>query len=116
MEYTWPAVGGVGSLADWDLTARVDYYYQANSYSRVQNTVRDKIDSWGNFNIVVRLENATSGLSLELFGKNVTNEEVIMWTYLTDDSSDLFTNIFLTDPAIWGLSVSKSWQSCVSKV
>ena len=77
MEYTWPAVGGVSSLADWDLTARVDYYYQADSYSGVWNTVRDKIDSWGNFNIVVRMENATSGLSLELFLKNVTNEEVI---------------------------------------
>ena len=109
MEYTWPAAGGISSLADWDMTARVDYYYQADSYSRVWNTVRDEIDSWGNFNLVFRMENATTGMSIELFGKNVTDEEVITGTYLTDDSSGLFTNIFLTDPATWGVAVSKSW-------
>ena len=109
MEYTWPAAGGISSLADWDMTARVDYYYQADSYSRVWNTVRDQIDSWGNFNLVFRMENATTGLSIEFFGKNVTDEEVITGTYLTDDSSGLFTNIFLTEPATWGVAISKSW-------
>lgn len=109
IEYTWAAEGGSNAFSDWDFTARVDYYYQADSFSRVWNTRRDQLDSWENFNLVFRLEDVTSGISFELFGKNVTNEDVITGAYLTDDSSGLFTNIFLTDPSTWGVAISKSW-------
>lgn len=109
IEYTWAASGDTNAFSDWDLTARVDYYYQADSFSRVWNTPRDQMDSWENFNLVFRLEDVASGISFELFGKNVTNEDVITGAYLTDDSSGLFTNIFLTDPSTWGVAISKSW-------
>lgn len=109
LEYTWDAAGVSGVSSDWGFTARVDYYYQADSFSRVWNTRRDKLKSWENFNLVLRMEDVGSGLSFEFFGKNVTNEDVITGAYLTDDSSGLFTNIFLTDPATWGIAVSKSW-------
>jgi hypothetical protein len=46
---------------------------------------------------------------IEAFGKNVSNEEVITGAYLTDDSSGLFTNIFLTEPRTYGVSITKSW-------
>ena len=109
LEYTWAASGATDAFSDWDFTARVDYYYQADSFSRVWNTPRDQLDSWENFNLVFRLEDVASGISFELFGKNVTNEDVITGAYLTDDSSGLFTNIFLTDPSTWGVAISKSW-------
>jgi hypothetical protein len=41
--------------------------------------------------------------------KNLTDEEVITGNYLTDDSSGLFTNVFLTEPALYGVTVRKSW-------
>ena len=41
--------------------------------------------------------------------KNLTDEEVITGGYLTDDSSGLFTNIFLTEPALYGVTVKKAW-------
>jgi outer membrane receptor protein involved in Fe transport len=104
-EYTF------NSLRDsnWDMTVRGDFYYQADSYSRVFNTQRDELDSWTNLNLSVVLANAESGWGVEAFAKNITDEEVITGAYLTDDSSGLFTNIFLTEPALYGITVRKSW-------
>ncbi|MEM7329934.1 MAG: TonB-dependent receptor [Pseudomonadota bacterium] len=105
VEYTW---GGLFDGA-WDLTARGDYYYQADSFSRVWNTGRDALDSWDNVNLALVLANTEDDWTVELFGKNITDEEVITGAYLTDDSSGLFTNIFLTEPQTYGISLSKSW-------
>ncbi|MFN7163666.1 MAG: TonB-dependent receptor [Hyphomonas sp.] len=105
VEYTWDP----GSFGAWGLTARADYYRQSDSFSRVWNTTRDKLSSWDNLNASVALFNDESGLRFELFGKNITDEQVITGAYLTDDSSGLFTNIFLTEPRTYGVSVTKSW-------
>lgn len=107
-EYTWNQLP-LAAMADWTATVRGDYYYQADSFSRVWNTGHDQLDSWDNINLSLRLENAENGVAVEFFGKNITDEEVITGTYLTDDSSGLFTNIFLTEPATYGVSISKSW-------
>lgn len=104
-EYTFVGL----SDTPWDLTLRADYYYQDDSFSRVWNTPRDQLESWDNLNLTLKLYNTDNDLSVELFGKNVTDEEVITGAYLTDDSSGLFTNIFLTEPRTYGIAVSKSW-------
>ena len=104
-EYTWEGLGnGV-----WDLRLRGDYYYQSDAYSRVWNTERDRLESWDNVNLSLQLANTEKGLTIEAFGKNITDEEVITGAYLTDDSSGLFTNVFLTEPATYGVSISKTW-------
>lgn len=104
-EYTFNSLNNSG----WDMTVRGDFYYQADSYSRVFNTQRDELDSWTNLNLSVVLANDESGWGVEAFAKNITDEEVITGAYLTDDSSGLFTNIFLTEPALYGITVRKSW-------
>ena len=104
-EYTWEGIFGGG----WDLTARGDYYYQGDSFSRIWNTGRDQLDSWDNINLSLLLMNTENDWSLEVFGKNITDEEVITGTYLTDDSSGLFTNIFLTEPQTYGITLTKRW-------
>ena len=104
-EYTWEP----GSFGNWGLTGRVDYYRQSDSFSRVYNTERDKLSSWDNVNLSLSLFNDEAGMRIDLFGKNVTDEEVITGAYLTDDSSGLFTNIFLTEPRTYGVSVTKEW-------
>ncbi len=104
-EYTWEP----GAFGNWGLTARADYYRQSDSFSRVWNTVRDELSSWDNINVSIALFNDESGVRVEAFGKNISNEQVITGAYLTDDSSGLFTNIFLTEPRTYGVSVSKSW-------
>jgi len=104
-QYTWEALAG----SAWDLTARGDFYAQGDSYSRVWNTGRDELDSWTNLNLSVTLANLDHNLEIEVFGKNITDEEVITGAYLTGDASGLFTNIFLTEPSTYGISISKSW-------
>lgn len=104
-EYTFQNV----SDSNWDLTIRGDIYHQADSYSRIWNTGRDELDSWSNLNIAIQLNNTESGWGLEAFAKNITDEEVITGTYLTDDSSGLYSNVFLTEPALYGITVRKSW-------
>lgn len=104
-EYTWMP----GSFGDWGLTGRVDYYRQSESFSRVYNTPRDRLASWDNLNVSLSFFNDPSGLRFEVFGKNITNEQVITGAYLTDDSSGLFTNIFLTEPRTYGISLTKTW-------
>ena len=95
--------------SNWDMTVRGDFYYQADSYSRIFNSQHDELDSWNNLNLSVVLANAESGWGVEAFAKNITDEEVITGTYLTDDSSGLFTNVFLTEPALYGITLRKPW-------
>ncbi|MEH6489983.1 TonB-dependent receptor [Hyphomonas oceanitis] len=104
-EYTFQSLNN----SDWDLTIRGDYYLQSDSYSRIFNTERDKLDSWSNVNLAIQLNNDVNGWGVEAFAKNLTNEEVITGAYLTDDSSGLFTNIFLNEPALYGITLKKSW-------
>lgn len=104
-EYTWLP----GSFGDWGLIGRVDYYRQSDSFSRVWNTGRDELSSWENYNASLAFYNDTNGLRLELFGKNIFDKTVITGAYLTDDSSGLFTNIFLTEPRTYGVSLTKTW-------
>ena len=105
VEYTWEP----GSFGNWGLTGRVDYYRQSDSFSRVFNTERDVLPSWDNLNVNVSLFNDESGIRVDLFGKNISDEEVITGAYLTDDSSGLFTNIFLTEPRTYGIAITKEW-------
>lgn len=104
-EYTFQSIAD----SNWDLTIRGDYYLQAESYSRIFNTQRDKLDSWSNVNLAIVLSNDVSGWGVEAFAKNLTDEEVITGAYLTDDSSGLFTNVFMTEPALYGITLKKSW-------
>lgn len=104
-EYTWLP----GSFGDWAATGRVDYYRQSESFSRVWNTGRDRLQSWDNVNVSLSFFNDENGLRVELFGKNIADETVITGAYLTDDSSGLYTNVFLTEPRTYGVSLTKNW-------
>lgn len=104
-EYTWEGVFD----GNFDLRIRGDYYYQADAFSRVWNTPRDRLESWDNINLSLQLMNTENDWSVEVFGKNITDEDVITGAYLTDDSSGLFTNVFLNEPATYGVTVSKRW-------
>ncbi len=104
-EYTWEGL----FYGSFDLRIRGDYYYQADAYSRIWNTQRDVLESWDNVNLSLQLINTENDWSLEVFGKNITDEDVITGAYLTDDSSGLFTNVFLNEPATYGVTISKSW-------
>jgi outer membrane receptor protein involved in Fe transport len=102
-QYHWDLSG------DWGLTPRADFYYQAKSYARIFNAVNDRLDSYTNLNLTLVLDNPKSGWNLQAYIKNVTNELVVTDQYQTDDTSGLFTNIFLTEPRTYGISITKQF-------
>ena len=99
-QYTFEIASG------WDFTARVDYYKQTSTFSRIYNSVPDRIPGWENVNITLTLTNPDSGFTIDAFVKNATDETALNDTYLTDDSSGLFRNGFYGDPRTYGLAVS----------
>lgn len=106
------AVGGQYTLSlpyNWAATVRADYYYQGESFSRVFNAVSDKLRSYDNLNLSLNFANREQGLSLQFFVKNAFDNVVITDTYLSDDSTGLFTNIFLNEPRQLGVSLTKTF-------
>lgn len=101
-QYTW-------SMGDWDATIRGDYYRQTDSFSRIYNAPTDALEGWSNVNATFTIANSAMGLTVEVYGKNLTDEEVLTDTYLTDDSSGLFRNGFYGEPRTYGVSISKTW-------
>ncbi|HEX7886333.1 MAG TPA: TonB-dependent receptor, partial [Phenylobacterium sp.] len=101
-QYSW-------TLGDWDATLRGDYYHQTKTFARIYNSTPDRIKAWDNVNLTLTVENSDLGVEVAGFVKNATNEKAITDTYLTDDSSGLFQNVFYTDPRTYGVSVTKRW-------
>ena len=102
-QYRFEFAGG------WSATPRIDFYYQGESYARIYNRINDELDAYTNTNLSVTFEKPDWGLTGQLYVRNVTDEVVITDKYLTDDSSGLYTNIFLSEPRTYGLSLTKSF-------
>ncbi len=90
-------------------TLRGDFYWQDNSWARVFNdNPYDRIHGYKNFNLSVILT-SQEGWQVMLYDKNVFNTTAITGTFLNSDDSGLTTNIFLTDPKLIGVRVTKNW-------
>jgi len=95
--------------SDWAGTLRADYYWQDYSWARIFNdNPYDRIRGYTNVNLTLILTNQ-SGWQVMLYDKNVFNETAITGTFLNSDDSGLTTNIFLTDPKLIGIRITKNW-------
>jgi outer membrane receptor protein involved in Fe transport len=99
----------LGLGENWSSILRGDFYYQADMYSRIFNLEADKIDSWQNANASLTFINDNAGIEVELYVKNLLEDDQITSQYLTDASSGLFTNVFLLEPRQFGIRIGKSW-------
>jgi iron complex outermembrane receptor protein len=98
-QYTYPIASGL------ELSFRVDYYWQTEMWTRIFNRDPiDKIDAWGVMNAHILLM-SDDGWHAKVFATNLLDDRDITNSYLTDASSGLFTNVFVTDPRIIGLTV-----------
>jgi outer membrane receptor protein involved in Fe transport len=100
-QYQWDITGA------WKATARVDYYRRSDSYSRIYNTISDKVPAYDNTNISLVMANPTLDLDVQLFVKNVGNNTSITNIYLSDEAAAFTRNVFLLDPRTYGISVTK---------
>jgi len=94
---------------DWAATLRADGYWQADSWWRVFNDLSyDRLHGYANLNLTLILTNQ-NGWQVMLYDKNVFNTTAITGAFLNSDDSGLTTNVFLTDPKLIGVRVTKNW-------
>jgi iron complex outermembrane receptor protein len=99
-EYVW-------SVGTTSVTLRGDYYRQAESYFRVYNTDYDRLESWGNMNLSVSVEDAMRGVTVSAYVKNVFDDDPIVDAFTNSDDTMLTTNVFTLDPRVFGVSITK---------
>ena len=103
VDYTLPV------SEDWAVTLHSDFYWQSQSFARVFNDrPYDKLRGYSNMNLALILTSA-SGWQVMGYLKNVFNTTAITGAFLNSDDSDLTTNVFLTDPRLFGVRVTKNW-------
>ena len=94
---------------DWAGTLRGDYYWQDYSWARVFNdNPYDRLRGYTNVNLTVIFTNQ-NGWQVMLYDKNVFNTTAITGDFLNSDDRGLTTNMFLTDPKLIGIRVTKNW-------
>jgi outer membrane receptor protein involved in Fe transport len=95
--------------SDWAGTLHVDYYWQDYSWARVFNdNPYDRLRGYTNVNLAVILT-SQDGWQVMGYVKNVFDVTDITGTFLNSDDSGLTTNVFLTDPRLFGVRVTKNW-------
>ncbi len=103
-QYSWNLLG------DWEATLRGDYYRQSDSYARVYNLEPyDRLRGWENANLSLRVEKPDEALRLEVYVKNVFDETPITDAFLNSDSTGMTTNVFVLDPRLIGVSITKGF-------
>jgi len=102
-QYTMPL------SADWAATARADGYWQGNSFARVFNDKPyDQLHGYTNVNLTLIFTNQ-DGWQAMGYMKNVFNTTAITGAFLNSDDTALTTNVFTTDPRLFGLRITKNW-------
>jgi iron complex outermembrane receptor protein len=104
------SLGGEYSMPvseDWVATLRGDFYWQADSWARIFNeNPYDRLEGYTNVNVALVLTSA-NGWQVMSYVKNVFNVTAITGDFLNSDDSGLTTNVFLTDPRLYGIRVTK---------
>ena len=93
---------------DWAATLHGDFYWQSQQWARVFDDSIDKIRGYSTTNVALILTSA-SGWQVMGYVKNVFDVTAITGTFLNSDDSGLTTNVFLTDPRLYGVRVTKNF-------
>jgi len=102
-DYTLPVT------SDWAATLRGDYYWQDYSWARVFNdNPYDRLRGYTSVNLALILT-SQEGWQVMGYVKNVFDVTDITGAFLNSDDSGLTTNVFLTDPRLFGVRVTKNW-------
>jgi outer membrane receptor protein involved in Fe transport len=95
---------------DWLATLHTDLYYQSEAWTRVFNTPGyDKLKAYTNVNLAAIFTNEEAGWKVMAYVKNVFDRDSITGSFLFSDDTGLTTNVFLTEPRLYGLRVTKEW-------
>ncbi|HEY5237258.1 MAG TPA: TonB-dependent receptor [Rhizomicrobium sp.] len=94
---------------DWAGTLRGDFYWQDSSWWRVfDDNPYDRLHGYNTVNLTLIFTNQ-NGWQVMFYDKNVFNVTAITGAFLNSDDTGLTTNVFLTDPKLIGIRVTKNW-------
>jgi outer membrane receptor protein involved in Fe transport len=94
---------------DWAGTLHGDFYWQGDSFARVFNDrPYDEIRGYTNLNFALIFTNQ-DGWQAMAYVKNVLDTTAITGAFLNSDDTALATNIFVTDPRLFGIRITKNW-------
>jgi len=96
--------------SDWLMTLHTDLYYQSEAWTRVFNMEGyDKLKAYTNVNLAAIFINDDAGWKVMAYVKNVFDRDSITGSFLNSDDTGLTTNVFLTEPRLYGLRVTKDF-------
>jgi outer membrane receptor protein involved in Fe transport len=96
--------------SDWLVNLHTDLHWQAESDWRVfQDHDYSKLDEYFTMNLAAIFTNEERGWNIMAYIKNVTDETAITGAFLNSDDTGLTTNVFLTEPRLYGIRVTKAW-------
>jgi outer membrane receptor protein involved in Fe transport len=96
---------------DWLATLHTDLYYQSEAWTRVFNMEGyDKLKAFTNVNVAAIFTNEDAGWKVMAYVKNVFDKDNITGSFLNSDDTGLTTNVFLVEPRLYGLRVTKDFQ------
>ena len=94
---------------DWAGTLHGDFYWQDGSYARIFNDrPYDALHGYTNVNLALIFTNQ-EGWQAMAYVKNVFDTTAITGAFLNSDDTALTTNIFVTDPRLFGIRITKNW-------
>jgi hypothetical protein len=96
-------------IGKFDLTPRVDAYYQSQMYTSIFNTEQDLIDGYGYLNAQVTFAPTDGNWYVRFFMQNVTDNDALTGAYRGDQSSGTFQNLFVLEPRRWGFGVGMTF-------
>ncbi len=104
MDYTLPLP------RDWLATLHTDLHWQSESWWRIFNDHEyNRLDEYFTMNLAAIFTNEEAGWKVMAYVKNVTDETAITGAFLNSDDTGLTTNVFLTEPRLYGVRITKDW-------
>ncbi|HEX5776876.1 MAG TPA: TonB-dependent receptor [Caulobacteraceae bacterium] len=96
---------------EWLMNLHTDVHWQAESWWRVFNDHEySKLDEFYLVNLAAIFTNEDAGWNIMAYVKNVLDEDALTGAFLLSDDTALVTNVFLTEPRLYGLRVTKAWS------
>ena len=96
-QYAW-MMGG------WDASARVDYFYQDDYFSREFNTVNDALESWDITNLIFRVQNGSGKWAFSAFVKNLQDNDNITNSIIETGLVGAYRNVRVLEPRTYGIT------------
>jgi len=97
--------------SEWLMTLHTDLYYQSEAWTRIFNMEGfDKLKAYTNVNLAAIFSNEDAGWTVMAYVKNIFDKDNITGAFLNSDDTGLTNNVFLNEPRLYGLRVTKAWN------